>query len=132
MYRHIYSKIIQLSNNDECYIRNHVVRNRVIKRSRYIAWACFPNTSVIFNHSPPPPPHLQGRVGIMTILYSMPCYRPHTQGTGGKNYALCTAPVDRKSPWSKDLNIKTLSFPLHCRLRRQYKSNSPAIPQPSP
>ena len=36
MYRHI-AKIVQLgSNNDQCYIQNCVVMNRVIKRSRCI------------------------------------------------------------------------------------------------
>ena len=34
MYRHI-AKIVQLgSNNDPCYIQNHVLKSRVIKRSR--------------------------------------------------------------------------------------------------
>ena len=28
---------------------------------------------------------------------------------------LFALPLNRKSPWGKDLNIKTLSFPLHCR-----------------
>ena len=36
-------------------------------------------------------PHLQGRAGIMTFLFSLPCYRPHSQGTNWWS-KLCSSP----------------------------------------
>ena len=34
--------------------------------------------------------------------------------TVGQKFALCPTLSNRKSPWGKDPNVKTLSFPLHC------------------
>ena len=34
MYRHVAKEVHMGSNNDQCYIQNRVVTNRVIKRSR--------------------------------------------------------------------------------------------------
>ena len=41
------------------------------------------------------------------------CPTPRRQ-TGGQNFALCPALSNRKSPWGKDPNVKTPSFPLQC------------------
>ena len=74
----------------------------------------------------PPPP---GRAS------SVSCYKPHTQGVKwGQNFALCPTRSNRKSPWGKDPNAKTPSFPLHCGYTRQVIAPhlSPAIPHPSP
>ena len=62
------------------------------------------------------PPKGKGRVGIMTFSFHCPAISPTPRGrTGGQNFALCPALSNRKSPWGKDPNVKTLSFPLHCR-----------------
>ena len=72
----------------------------------------------------------------MTFQLLVPCYKPlMTRGqTEDKNFALCPVPHNRKSPWGKDLNVKTLSFPLLCGDIQKIivLHLSPAIPHPSP
>ena len=49
MYRHIANMVHLGSNNDQCYIQNRVVTNRVIERSRCIIYLFIyiANTSLI-------------------------------------------------------------------------------------
>ena len=45
---------------------------------------------------------------------SVPCYESHPRGqSGGQNFALYPTLRSRKSPWGKDPNVKSPSFPLH-------------------
>ena len=73
------------------------------------------------------------------IMYSMPCYRPQPQGEGvGKRVVktmLFVLPFAIENlPGGKDLNIKTLSFPLYYRDIKIVNALhfSPAISRPSP
>ena len=64
----------------------------------------------------------------MTFQLSEPCYKPHPQGTNWRS-KLCSLsrPSQQKSPWGKDPNVKSPSFPLHCG-----DTQKVTIPHPSP
>ena len=53
-----------------------------------------------------------GKGGNYAFQYPAMSPTPREQ-TGGQNFALCPALRNRKSPWGKDPNFKSLSFPLH-------------------
>ena len=52
-----------------------------------------------------PPP--TGKGGDYDFSVSVPCYKPHPQGA---NWRYLPTLSNRKSPWGKDPNVKTLSF----------------------
>ena len=53
--------------------------------------------------------------GIMTFQFQCLAISPTPmrRQTGGQNFAICPTLCNRKFPWGKDPNVKTLSFPLH-------------------
>ena len=56
-------------------------------------------------------PHLRVREERFQCPAISPTHRRHIEG---QNYALCPSLCHRKSPWGKDHNFKTPSFPMHC------------------